>query len=235
MLRIVFLVCICLLLTSCHRFINWSRETFNQGCKINTESCLREARRYLRTIKVYDQLETVGIFDALLLSKDTEKYYVNIHAQKNNLDEIDFELLLNDRLNKVEKVAVFLILIQEPKGCGLDLDKEKSFWKVKMNSAVGAYAPRLIKKIALPCEYELIFGKRFNIFKNVYLVEFDIYDSDGRNILELSDYLTLCFSSLKSKVFLRWNFKNFELIDQVSNDCVECVDKCDVCCSFAKD
>lgn len=226
---IKYLLLVLIFLPSCYRFINWSKVEFNQACNVKYEY-LENAQNYIRTVKVYEQLDTLGIFDALLLSEPTERFFVTSHADKYNLTSQEKNQFLIDRVKKLDGIIAFYVLIQEPKACGEPFDERDAFWKVRMDTRLGQFLPNLIKKVDISCEYRMIFGKRFNRFKKAYYVEFDGFSKEGKNILQESDFITLCFSSFKKKTYLSWVFSGDILLPCDENYCLKDLEQCSTCC-----
>ncbi len=74
-----------LILPGCGRLVDWGRDSFYQGC--DTDYNLHHARDYIRSVTVLNELQTVGMFDALWLNDEVIKLYVNAYAQRNCLSE----------------------------------------------------------------------------------------------------------------------------------------------------
>lgn len=233
MYNILFLFILLLFLPSCQRIVNWGKVTFNQGCRI-WPSGAQKAREYLRSVKVYDQITTVGTFDALLLTEESIKFYVKLYTNKFNFTDKEKIDLKNKELSKLDNVIAFYVLVWQPSKCGETFEKEDAYWKVRLDTDLGMFLPNKIKKIELPCGYNLIFDKRFNKFQKAYYLEFNRFDSNNTDILKSSGRLTLCFSSLMRKTFLNWSFANGNVIPEVYNSCAQDIDVCNSCCKNFK-
>ena len=56
----------------------------------------------------------------------------------------------------------------------------------------------------LDSEYQMLFGHRFNLFKEIYLVKFPVH-VDGKSFFASGEPLTLLLSSTRKNVRLSWN------------------------------
>lgn len=225
MKRLLILIFI-LGLTSCTRIINWGRSAFNQGCKMDDFVCV--PRQHIRTISVYDGFNTVGIFDGMWLSDAVRTSAVNLHAQKNYFTQDQRDIMLADEFSKNDKTISFYVLAWQYVRCGGLLDKPDAHWKVVLHTSSGPLMPRFVKRISLPCEYVTFFARRLNSFKKAFYIEFDGIDENGNKIINSTDHLTLCFSSLTKKTYLKWYIQDGKLICMETDSCDE-IDKCDVC------
>lgn len=185
-------------------------------------------RTHIRSVRVYDQFNTISIIDAMWISDAVRTAYVDLYSHKHYLSPEHTQTMLENELKRNDRALGFYVLLWQQPKCGDYLEQAGSFWKVALVTETGSYEPRLIKRIDLPCEYVIFFGKRYNRFDRVYYIEFDGMAEDGK-IIDKSSYMTLCFSSFLKKTFLRWNLSDGLLCDEPKeNDC-ELWEKCDVC------
>lgn len=185
----LLLFLISIFLPSCRRIINWGKGTFNQGC--NLEEPLKEYRDQVRSVHVYDQLSTLGIFDAIVLTPDLVDYYNKIENKKLNFSGTAFFVLaFADRTD------------YKP----LNADSTNEWrWSVSMMHNDKKFERKYQKCIKLPAEFQFLFGKKWSRFKSAYLVEFDKVKLDGN--------ITLCFTSIRKKAALLWSFKDGVLVE----------------------
>lgn len=90
------MICLLSLLSGCSKIIDWVGCNFYQGHTV--ESLVKPARRYLRTVIVYDQFDTAGIFSALWLSDSVRYIYSQMHALKNGLSKEQEKIFLDAQL-----------------------------------------------------------------------------------------------------------------------------------------
>ncbi|OGB83109.1 hypothetical protein A3F66_05195 [candidate division TM6 bacterium RIFCSPHIGHO2_12_FULL_32_22] len=232
MKKLFSFILILFLLPGCsRRVINWGAKRFNQGCAVDNYECL--TYQYIRSVKVYDQFRTMGIFNAMWLADTVRRAYVNVHACKYALPEDIYYNLLETEATKAKRTISFYMLVWYPKWCGAEFDKPSARWIVYLKVGDRAYAPRCIKRVNLPCEYVLFFGRVMNNFKKSYYVEFDAFDPDGTEILSGNRDMVLCLRSYDKQTFLRWEFDECGCLlprhyDDYEN-CSECLDYCGDC------
>lgn len=176
-------------LPSCSRILNWGKTTFNQGCSVEDYLC--EFKGLIRSKSVYDQLSTLGIFDAIWLTPKLVEVY-NQHS-KNKL--------------KVQGSAFFVLAFADRTDYNpLDNDFTNEWaWKVSLLANGKKLQPKIKKCMPLPAEFKLLFSDKWSRFKSSYYVEFDKVDMNGD--------VSLCFTSAKKKASLDWLFDNGKLVD----------------------
>lgn len=227
MKKIICSLALLIMVSSCQKFINWGKWTFNQGCNVDTYACV--PRQHIRSVRVYDQFNTISIIDALWLSDAVRVAYADLYAQKNYFSSVQKEKMIDHELQQNSHALSFYILIWQQAQCGGTLDRSNAFWNLVLTTDSGSYQPRIIKPVDLPCEYATFFGKRMNSFQKAYYVEFDAYTSDNQSILDGITFMTLCFSSLTKKTFVRWDIVDGRLcFTPKENDCAPW-EKCDNC------
>ncbi len=72
-------------LSGCGRVADWATQTFDQGKTI--DNALGFAKSYVKSVVVYDQFTTVGMFDALWLSDEVRTAYANAYAMRRGKPE----------------------------------------------------------------------------------------------------------------------------------------------------
>ncbi len=185
----LMLIMISVFLPSCQRLVNWGKGTFNQACPV--EETLKEYKNLIRSTHVYNQLSTLGIFDAVILTPELLEAYNK--ATKKNL--------------KFSGQAFFVLAFADKTDHKpLNSDSTNQWaWHVSLWVDGKRQEPKQQKCITLPAEFKLLFGKKWSQFKSGYLVEF------GK--IQLNDTVTLCFNSLRKKTSLEWDFKDGKVVD----------------------
>lgn len=207
-------------LTSCKKFINWGKLTFNQGCKLQDVSCV--PKNHIRSVRIYDQFNTISIIDGMWLSPDVISSYVDLYSIKNGFNAQEKENKLNHELKTIQDKFAFYILVWQQVKCGQDLDNINPYWHVVLHTDMQVIVPKIIKRVDLPCEYVTFFGKRKNAFQKAFYVEFDASD-------KFTSHLTLCFTSLNKKAFLKWQLSDSKLVCFDVDYCDD-LDYCDTYC-----
>lgn len=225
MKKLLLLVSV-LLLSSCTKFVHWGKKHLDQGCELNTFTCV--PREHIVTTRIYNQVLTDLIVDGMWLSDCVRRAYVDLHAQKFFLSPQQKEIMLSDELSKNKKTIGFYLLVWQTASCGGNIDKKKPYWHVVLTTDYGSYAPKLVKKIDLPCEYELFFAKQMNNFKKSFYIEFDVLDKDGTHILQQATHLTLCFTSFNKNTYITWHVQDGQLVCVDTSSCAE-LEECGAC------
>src|SRR3990167_3728359 len=106
----LLLVGIPLLLANCGgRFIDWGKCQFNQGCDLPTNvDCIQD---YIRSVRVYDEFTTMGIFNALWLAPAVQHAAIDIRALKYNYSERDKKSAMEAATEDANKYISFYMLI----------------------------------------------------------------------------------------------------------------------------
>lgn len=205
---IFYIVPLFLLVPGCvNRVTQWSKETFNQGHKIDLS--IKQACGYARTIHVYDEFATLGIFDVLWLSDDVRRAYAALHAVKSGTSQEAFTALQRrQRALNDHSISFYILGYQpaEPKVKLFGTDKHEGKWSVYLEIDGKLYRSATIKCIEyLEPEYIMFFDKRYNRHQGRYLVTFDAQDAQGNNIITpQTRTIMLYLSTGEKKVALNW-------------------------------
>jgi hypothetical protein len=212
MKQIAFLYCMLVLLLSlagCGRYVCWVKDVFDQGDKLETFSC--EVEGYIRSARVYDQFDTLGLFDALWLNHVVRHAYVDSYSLKHCLSDAAYQALLNQELEQTENFISFYVLASVPGQFNTLLTDLNSLWTVRLEIDGQCYEPVKLKIVDLTHEYQKFFGPRFTIFKTAYLVAFDARDKSGAPLLSpLTECFALVFRRVGRETRLIWNMDEAE-------------------------
>jgi hypothetical protein len=190
-------------LGGCYRIIDWSKDTFYQGCFLDNE--ISVARQYIRTLKIYDQFDTRAIFEVLWLSDTVREVYSMIHAMHFGKDEDQKKNFLRRQLEASSHAILFYVLslFENP------LDSEDSEWTVFLTVDNTNYFPTRIKAVDMPHEYKLFWKMNQMRFKTAYEVSFDAKNSEDNCIINSNTrLLTLQFRSADKKGTVTWHIDN---------------------------
>jgi len=193
--------CLLPMLPGCGRLVDWAKESFYQGDELYDYSNM--PRQFLRWVSVYDQFETLGIFDALWLSVPVRASYARLHACRHGKSVEHEKAFLRRQLEENKHFIVFYVLSLYSK----PLDNEDTAWSLFLEVNGKHYAPTEIKATDFAPEYRFFFGKRLSKFKIPYLVRFNAYDVENRPIITKgAERIRLIFRSVEKEVALSWDF-----------------------------
>lgn len=174
-----------LLLTGCSRYVCWVEDVFNEGQPTADYKYITQC--YVRSIRVYDQFATLGLFDVLWLSDEVRTAYAKIYACKIGLSEDRYQIFVRRQLEENNHYLSFYVLGSIPSCEGKDhsiLGTKDSVWSIVLFIDGKRYTPREIKTVDLTPEYMRFFGKTFTHFKTPYIVTFDAKDAFGQSLIE---------------------------------------------------
>lgn len=198
---IFLLIPLLLILPQCSRIVDWAKGNFYQGEPLPGYYEIPE--RYIRTITMYDQMDTAGRFTALWLSDQVRTAYAKSWAQLHGKSCEQEKVFLHRQLEENNHFISFYLLSMYTH----KLADSDSQWSVLLNIEGCLYNPTEIKTVEMPIEYQAFFGKLYNRFKTAYLVKFDAKDIQGNCLLYPGIHsIKLCFRKLSRQGCLVWNF-----------------------------
>lgn len=191
---------ILILLPGCQRIVEWGKGNFYQGDAADWY-VPENIKPYLKSVTVYDQFNTVGMFDVLWLSDDVRAAYTEAYTFKRGKDEEHRNLFLRRQLAENNHFIVFYILSPQT----IPLSGPETDWSIALRIDDDFYTPIEIKRIELSPEYKALFSGRFNRFKIAYQVRFDAKDVEGDSLLSMkTKWMMLYFRSVYKEVELCW-------------------------------
>jgi hypothetical protein len=164
------MVAILFLFPGCTRLIDWTKQSFNQGNTIAYDTSVPAC--YIRSIVVYDQLDTSARFDVLWLSDAVRSAYVDVYADRRGYGCEKKDALLQKQLSENNQCMVFYVLSPAE----YILGDPVSDWTFFLSVGGECFEPVETKPIEMDPEYKLFFGKRFNRFKVATRVTFNACD-----------------------------------------------------------
>ncbi|HSW74122.1 MAG TPA: hypothetical protein VLG71_03110 [Candidatus Limnocylindria bacterium] len=199
-MHMVVLCITALTLTGCGRILDWTKDSFYQGQDMAQNKL---PRTYTRSIVVYDQFETVGMFDALWLSDEVRMAYTDVWALKFGKNEERKQAFLRRQLEENRHFIMFYVLSLQ----NIIINDARGDWSVFLQIDDQNYTPiELTVLEELDFIYKSFFGPRCNRFKDVYLVKFDARDADENPIItETTKAIRLFFRSTKKQALLEWD------------------------------
>jgi hypothetical protein len=197
---ILFVVSVIILATlpGCARIIDWTRSNFYQGEPVNDH--LDIAKTYVRSITLYDEFSTLGNFDVLWLSDVVRSAYVNLHVFKRGEDQTYYKQVQQQNTFENSQFISFYVLSAS------SLNGVDSEWSLFLKLGNNNLVPHEIKVVELPYEYQMIFGKRYTIFKRSYLVIFNAKNIEGNSYITPDTHtIELYVRSAKKQHAFVWN------------------------------
>ncbi|EKD23231.1 MAG: hypothetical protein ACD_82C00191G0002 [uncultured bacterium] len=202
--NLLFLICSLILLPGCGRVIDWTKSNFYQGEYIRKDDLISDARSYIKYKRIYDQFTIVGEFDVLWLCDNVRKIYTDINCSRTGKSQEQKNLFLRRQLEENNHFVSFYVLSLNDFILG---DKD-SKWSINLKVGDRIFEPVRIKTMELSSEYKEIFGKRFNKFKDPYIVSFNAKDLEDKFIIgDKTEKITLLFKSIDKEFELNWDIK----------------------------
>jgi hypothetical protein len=202
---------IILVLPGCvNQYTRWAQQTFNQGCDLE-HPCISP---FLKTVTIYDQFQTVGIFDALWLSRPVRRAYVELVVDKFGKSDREYHTLMQSELKKNNEVISFYLLVEKEYSIrgmqALSLDQSATQWGVSLEIDDTVLHPIAIEKVDLSPEYRTLFGERLRDYKNrlkqAYFVSFEASGVPGQPFIHSGiDTMRLVLSTTKKQICLEWD------------------------------
>ncbi len=202
-LSYLVLVSLLVVLPSCVKYYDFSKEEFPQGKELDDHK--KAVAENMKRVAVYDQFHTDAIFDALWLSDPVRKAYVDINFQKRGKDEQAKQALLARQLEENKHWITFYVLADVRHKTHVSLTDKNSYWSLFLKLSDGQKVmPISVKEVDLEPEYQALFSYRFNGFKRSYAVRFPTSDLSGKQYLNEDNKFELVFSSPKRESFATW-------------------------------
>lgn len=203
------LILLCMmLLPGCGRIIDWGKTNFYQAKELTDFT--DEIKPCLRSITIYDQLETKAIFDVLWLCDAVRIAYAKLHTLREGKNEDKYQLVLRRQLEENNHYVTFYVLSTYEVKLGVP----ESQWSLFLMVDGREYYPFEIKEIELPYEYQLFFGKRWNRFKVPYIVRFKSITDDEPILPEEVNTMALMVRSGQKEHDFVWKLANEPLLNE---------------------
>ncbi len=190
------------LLPGCGRIIDWGKTNFYQGKELTNFAS--EVKPYIRSITIYDQLETKAIFDALWLNDMVRTAYANLHTIRQGKNEEKLQTFLRRQLEENNHYVTFYILSTHEVKLGVP----EAQWSLFLLIDGREHYPFEIKEVELPYEYQIFFGDRWNRFKVPYLVRFKAITDEEPLLAEETNQIELIVRSAQKEHVFVWTLSN---------------------------
>ena len=229
LLLISGMISLLMMVSGCVKVVDWASCNFYQGYTV--EFLVRPARRYMRSVIVYDQFDTAAIFHALWLSDSVRYIYAQMHALKNGMSKEQERIFLDAQLSENNRFISFYVLSK----LNMPLDAPDPVWKIYLEIDGARYHPTDISWVEnFPLEYQDIFfplshdyfAEDHRRFKVPYLVRFNAQDPQGTPLLSGDTrQVILHFRSTHKHVCLTWEFTALGSLiftdaqERICNDC----------------
>jgi len=201
---IVLMVCLCAL-SGCTRYVRWGTDLIYQGRELPIENAAIQYN--LRSVAVYDQLQTRAIFDALWLCDDVRLSYTRLYMRKHGKEQDEYNSFLRRQLEENKHYISFYVLSL----ANITLGDSNSPWGVFLHIAGKDLLPAELKMVEMPPEYEVLLGKKFSRFKTAYSIKFNTRDIEENPVItDDSDSMKLIFRSYDREVSLKWDLHKKE-------------------------
>lgn len=189
--------------SGCTRYIDWAATIVDQGDTM--EACITLARPYIKAARVYDQFTTLALFDALWLHEDVVDAYACAHAAKYGFNDEQYHKFLDKQIEEHEPYISFYLLATIYGPSGIMLTDPNPMWVVQLKIGNNLYNPAKIRLVELPHEYRYFFGRRWNIFKKPYLIQFDSYDKNNNPVIwPMTQEVELVFRRVGHETSMLW-------------------------------
>jgi hypothetical protein len=202
--HLVILCSLFIFLSGCTRYIRWAQRIFKQAPQYHNN--LLKARHFIRSSYIYDQFNTVSLFDVLWLSKTVHMTYIDLYAHHWNLSLNSIQNLRKQHLQEFEHtIAFYILLAPDDEDNTLGMINLETRWAVVLKINNKIYYPRDIRlEDELSPEYKVIFGDLDSIHKRVYFVTFDAFDKDKRPLIDSSSTIELKMHSTIYETSVCW-------------------------------
>lgn len=190
------------LLTGCGGALKkWKEETFTQAKLYKSEENEAVVKQYLQSLSLYDQFETVALFDALWLSDEIKTAVSDIHVQLLGKNKEVRNNFLRRQLKDNSEYVSFYVLSQH----GISFVDHPTQWHLHLVTDGNSYSPASIKLLEITPEYRIVLNKKLTPHKDVYEVKFLRKNSKGKDILEEGKELQLFFNGLHHFGTIKWS------------------------------
>jgi len=199
--RSFYLACgLLAVLPGCGRLIDWGKEIFNQGQEVDEIN--KRVKNYIRSIKVYDQFTTRGIFDVIWMSDEVRTAYADLYAFRQGKSDEHTKAFMRRQLEENKHTISFYVLSLYE----VPLGEANSEWNLILKVNEAEFGPIEVKKIELPHEYRIFFGPdHYTRFKEPYIVKFNAKDVDDNLIIgPNTKTLELLFRAVDRRVVVCW-------------------------------
>ncbi len=182
--------------------VDWAGVTFNQGESYKKDQTV--VKKHMKSIRLYDQLNTIAMFDVLWLSDEMRSLYTDYYCRALGKNEEGKLAFLRRQLSANNYFISFYVLSLNE----IPLTLLPPVWVMYLEIGDKKYTPSDVKIAELPFEYRSFFGTLCNNHKTSYEVKFDRKDAAGNDVLAGHDHMKLMFSSADYFGSVTWYFND---------------------------
>lgn len=159
-----------------------------------------EVRRYLRTEKVYRDLDTILIADVLYYDQRIRQDYIQTALAKEWIDAEQAEKMLAESKVNEQKEVEFIAGVYTGDKRWNDFEKENSIWKVALRTPDGRWiSPSSIEKLKPDKMKDSHIFPFITEWKFIYRITFPRQELAG------ADTFSLRFTSMVGEAAFSWN------------------------------
>lgn len=190
-----------LLLPGCGGVVKMINNTFPQVQKYKEKT--KEIMPYLQHLYVYDQFNTVALFDALWLCDQVRTLYTDVYTTMMGKNQKESSLFLRRQLQANEHFITFYVLST----LSVPLSVKPIPWALHLEVDGITHMPEHVKAIDITEPYRMFFGAAFDAHKQAYDVKFNRVLADGKIVLEenKSHVVSLVFSNAVYYSKMTWH------------------------------
>ena len=203
-----------------NKIAQWSANTFKQAAKIDAQFA-KDMKPFVRTQKVYQGLQSLVSFSAVLMTDAAQKAYAHYYGITHFSSKDDIDLMQAKLLNENNYYITLYVIGSQPavffetsqslfKGQYRQnsqqlIGKKDTTWQMALKINGQTYHPDSISSTNFPVEMKTAFGPLFNQFKTAYVVKFAIKDQAMMQALRTKkETVELAFTSYQFEVALVW-------------------------------
>jgi hypothetical protein len=188
----------------CVKYHKIFKSEFPQGVEVHEPSAIAGA--HLRSCALYDQFQTLALFDVVWFSDKLKSTYVDMVCRRHGKDNEARDALLRRQLEENKHWVTFALLADIRDKTHVAMSEKDSAWSLYLQMPDGEKVqPVSIKEVELEPEYQIFFGHRFNMFKKAYLVKFPAKPLDGKAYLDRGKSFKMTIASTKKTATMEWS------------------------------
>lgn len=204
MLKTISIVSL-VILPGCTRYIDWSKDAIYQSPAICYDEMIPHS--YVRSLRLYDGLQTIAFFDAMWLSQAVMESYNEVHTERHGFGcQCDKEAFKHAMIGEPGVIS-FYLLAATPHTDNVPLYDFDPPWIMHLRIGDHVISPACIKPVRFTPEIKNFFCLHYTRFKRQYCVRFELVDCNGDPV-DFKNYrsMELCFASATHKDCMVWQW-----------------------------
>lgn len=163
------------------------------------------AKKNLKSVKVYDQFQTVALFDFLRFADEIALSSANIKSDRRGASKKTRQQIVIHELASNQNEFKFLLQADVRKSFQEHLDKKNSPWSFWLETQDGEKVkPTSIKRINHTDITRQLFGDSYSRFKQLYQVTFPLSGNDLNQARNRRGPATIVCRSSEQKCKVNW-------------------------------